>query len=76
MGGDVGEAQRSAKVREVLEEPRPVRPLLEPAVRVPGEARGDGVPGRSGLVEGGDGALAGRSERALSTASPGTVSAP
>ena len=37
-----------------------------PAARLPGEARGDEVPGRSGLVEGGDGARARRSARALS----------
>ena len=63
IGRDVGDPKRSLQVTEVLEEPRPVGPLRQPPVLLLGEARGDEVPGRPRLVDGGDGAEARAGER-------------
>ena len=63
IGRDVGDPKRSLQVTEVLEEPRPVGPLRQPPVLLLGEARGDEVPGRPRLVDGGDGAEARAGQR-------------
>ena len=67
IGGHVGDAQRSRQVAEELEEPRPVGPFFHVPVLLRGEARGDEVLGDTGLVDGGDGAVARAGER------PGTL---
>ena len=61
--GHVVQAQRSGQVAQSLEEPRPVGPLHQLPVLVFGEAGGDEVLGRAGLVDGGDGAVARAGER-------------
>ena len=63
IGGHVGDAQRSRQVAEELEEPRPVGPFFHVPVLLRGEARGDEVLGDTGLVDGGDGAVARAGER-------------
>ena len=54
---------RPRQVAEVLEEARPVGPLRDAPVLGLGEARGDEVPRRARLVDGGDGAEARAGER-------------
>ena len=58
IGRNVGNAQRPVEVAEVLEQARPVGPLRHGPVLLGGEAGGDEVHGRPGLVDGGDGTVA------------------
>ena len=64
VGGHVGQPQRSRQVAEILEQPRPVGPFQQLAVLLRGEARSDEVLGDAGIVDGGDGTVAGAGERA------------
>ena len=64
VGRDVGDADRPRQVAEVLEQPRALGPFRDGPVLLLGEARGDEVPRRARLVDGGDGAEAGAGERA------------
>ena len=63
IGRNVGDPERSLEIAEILEEPRALGPLHDGPVLRLGDARGDEVPWRALLVDGGDGAEARAGQR-------------
>ena len=64
IGGEVRDTQRGLEVPEVLEEPRPLRPVRQCLAFLRREARGDEVFGLSRLVDGRDRPVAGAGQGA------------